>query len=128
MQSSALDAALSAQHCSSVARKQTMASLDDNHYTLLPEERAEASAARAARKYYCTMAALNFFETGAGAGLVKFSPLFLAARGLNTGQVGVVLALSMVAKFVGGLVFGRLADATNGVEISPRRASRKASI
>ena len=67
---------------------------------------------RRRRRYYVTMATLNFFETGAGAGLTKFFPVFLASRGLDTAQVGAVLALMQVGKFLGGLVFGRAADAT----------------
>ncbi|KAH8091121.1 hypothetical protein JL720_6004 [Aureococcus anophagefferens] len=91
-----------------------MASLEEPAYALLPEERAERDATRRARVDYAVMAWLNFFETGAGAGLTKFLPLFLAARGLDAAQVGAVLASTQVAKFAGGLVFGRLADATGG--------------
>ncbi len=42
------------------------------------------------RRYYWTMALLNLLETGAAAGVSKFTPLFLAARGLDVAEVGVV--------------------------------------
>ena len=61
------------------------------------------------RRYYWTMALLNLLETGAAAGVSKFTPLFLAARGLDVAQVGVVLAVAQVCRFLGGLVFGRVA-------------------
>ena len=64
------------------------------------------------RRYYWTMALLNLLETGAAAGVSKFTPLFLAARGLDVAQVGVVLAIAQVCRFLGGLVFGRVADTT----------------
>jgi predicted MFS family arabinose efflux permease len=64
------------------------------------------------RRYYWTMALLNLLETGAAAGVSKFTPLFLAARGLDVAQVGVVLAVAQVCRFLGGLVFGRVADRT----------------
>ena len=64
------------------------------------------------RRYYWTMALLNLLETGAAAGVSKFTPLFLAARGLEVSQVGVVLAVGQVCRFLGGLVFGRVADKT----------------
>ena len=64
------------------------------------------------RRYYWTMALLNLLETGAAAGVSKFTPLFLAARGLDVAQVGVVLAVAQVCRFLGGLVFGRVADKT----------------
>ena len=79
-------------------------------YALLEDE--AAARKRAARRYYATMSVLNFFETGAGAGLNKFTPLFLAARGLDAAEVGLVMAAMQVGKFAGGLVFGRAADAT----------------
>ena len=64
------------------------------------------------RRYYWTMALLNLLETGAAAGVSKFTPLFLAARGLDVAQVGVVLAVAQVCRFLGGLLFGRVADRT----------------
>ena len=64
------------------------------------------------RRYYWTMALLNLLETGAAAGVSKFTPLFLAARGLDVAEVGVVLAIAQVCRFLGGLVFGRVADKT----------------
>ena len=64
------------------------------------------------RRYYWTMALLNLLETGAAAGVSKFTPLFLAARGLNVAEVGVVLAIAQVCRFLGGLLFGRVADKT----------------
>ncbi|KAH8065020.1 hypothetical protein JL722_1916 [Aureococcus anophagefferens] len=73
-----------------------MASLEEPAYALLPEERAERDATRRARVDYAVMAWLNFFETGAGAGLTKFLPLFLAARGLDAAQA-VLLATNGAA-------------------------------
>lgn len=89
-----------------------MAAEDAAPYAMLPEERLEVEERRKARVYYWTMASLNFFETGSGAGLTKFLPLFLAARGLNAAQVGLVLGLMQAGKFGGGLAFGRAADRT----------------
>jgi predicted MFS family arabinose efflux permease len=73
---------------------------------------SEASKKQQQRRYYWTMALLNLLETGAAAGVSKFTPLFLAARGLDVAQVGVVLAVAQVCRFLGGLVFGRVADRT----------------
>ena len=64
------------------------------------------------RRHYWTMALLNLLETGAAAGVSKFTPLFLAARGLDVAEVGVVLAIAQVCRFLGGLLFGRVADKT----------------
>ena len=75
-----------------------------------PDESEEGKKQR--RRYYWTMALLNLLETGAAAGVSKFTPLFLAARGLDVAQVGVVLAIAQVCRFLGGLVFGRVADKT----------------
>ena len=48
------------------------------------------------RRYYWTMALLNLLETGAAAGVSKFTPLFLAARGLDVAQVGVVQCMNQI--------------------------------
>ena len=48
------------------------------------------------RRYYWTMALLNLLETGAAAGVSKFTPLFLAARGLDVAQVGVVQCITQI--------------------------------
>ena len=76
-----------------------------------PDDASEDSK-KQQRRYYWTMALLNLLETGAAAGVSKFTPLFLAARGLDVAQVGVVLAVAQVCRFLGGLVFGRVADKT----------------
>ena len=75
-----------------------------------PDESEEGKKQQ--RRYYWTMALLNLLETGAAAGVSKFTPLFLAARGLDVAQVGVVLAVAQVCRFLGGLLFGRVADKT----------------
>ena len=72
----------------------------------------ESEESKQQRRYYWTMALLNLLETGAAAGVSKFTPLFLAARGLDVAQVGVVLAVAQVCRFLGGLLFGRVADKT----------------
>ena len=78
-----------------------------------PEESTEHEESKQQqRRYYWTMALLNLLETGAAAGVSKFTPLFLAARGLDVAQVGVVLAVAQVCRFLGGLCFGRVADKT----------------
>ena len=78
-----------------------------------PEESTEHEESKQQqRRYYWTMALLNLLETGAAAGVSKFTPLFLAARGLDVAEVGVVLAIAQVCRFLGGLVFGRVADKT----------------
>ena len=103
-----------------------MATPEDAGYAPLPPSSdAPAAAAHEAqddadsedskkqqRRYYWTMALLNLLETGAAAGVSKFTPLFLAARGLDVAQVGVVLAIAQVCRFLGGLIFGRVADKT----------------
>ena len=48
------------------------------------------------RRYYWTMALLNLLETGAAAGVSKFTPLFLAARGLDVAEVGVVRCINQI--------------------------------
>ena len=48
------------------------------------------------RRYYWTMALLNLLETGAAAGVPKFTPLFLAARGLDVAEVGVVRCINQI--------------------------------
>ncbi|KAH8045459.1 hypothetical protein JL721_12607 [Aureococcus anophagefferens] len=92
-----------------------MASLEEPAYALLPEERAERDATRRARVDYAVMAWLNFFETGAGAGLTKFLPLFLAARGLDAAQAffgsssGTLIdAIAVVNMAGGGASYGSL--------------------
>jgi len=78
-----------------------------------PEESTEHEESKQQqRRYYWTMALLNLLETGAAAGVSKFTPLFLAARGLDVAEVGVVLAIAQVCRFLGGLFFGRVADKT----------------
>ena len=78
-----------------------------------PEDSTEhEESKKQQRRYYWTMALLNLLETGAAAGVSKFTPLFLAARGLDVAEVGVVLAIAQVCRFLGGLVFGRVADKT----------------
>ena len=86
---------------------------DESTRSDAPHENANAAPdAQQQRRYYWTMALLNLLETGAAAGVSKFTPLFLAARGLDVAQVGVVLAVAQVGRFLGGLVFGRVADTT----------------
>jgi len=86
---------------------------DESTRSNAPDENANAAPdAQQQRRYYWTMALLNLLETGAAAGVSKFTPLFLAARGLDVAQVGVVLAIAQVCRFLGGLVFGRVADKT----------------
>ncbi len=86
---------------------------DESTRSDAPDENANAAPdAQQQRRYYWTMALLNLLETGAAAGVSKFTPLFLAARGLDVAQVGVVLAVAQVCRFLGGLVFGRVADKT----------------
>ena len=86
---------------------------DESTRSDAPDENANAAPdAQQQRRYYWTMALLNLPETGAAAGVSKFTPLFLAARGLDVAQVGVVLAVAQVCRFLGGLVFGRVADKT----------------
>ena len=77
-----------------------------------PDDANSEESKKQQRRYYWTMALLNLLETGAAAGVSKFTPLFLAARGLDVAQVGVVLAVAQVCRFLGGLVFGRVADRT----------------
>ena len=77
-----------------------------------PDDADSEESKQQQRRYYWTMALLNLLETGAAAGVSKFTPLFLAARGLDVAQVGVVLAVAQVCRFLGGLVFGRVADKT----------------
>ena len=91
--------------------------LQDATATESPDEQPEESteheeSKQQQRRYYWTMALLNLLETGAAAGVSKFTPLFLAARGLDVAEVGVVLAIAQVCRFLGGLVFGRVADKT----------------
>ena len=52
------------------------------------------------RRYYWTMALLNLLETGAAAGVSKFTPLFLAARGLDVAEVGVVRCINQISRRV----------------------------
>ena len=86
---------------------------DESTRSDAPDENANAAPdAQQQRRYYWTMALLNLLETGAAAGVSKFTPLFLAARGLDVAQVGVVLAIAQVCRFLGGLCFGRVADKT----------------
>ena len=77
-----------------------------------PDDANSEESKQQQRRYYWTMALLNLLETGAAAGVSKFTPLFLAARGLDVAQVGVVLAVAQVCRFLGGLLFGRVADRT----------------
>ena len=45
----------------------------------------------------------EFAGAGGAAGISNFTPLFLAARGLDVALAGVVLAVAQVCRFLGGL-------------------------
>jgi len=61
-----------------------------------PDDVQSEESKRQQRRYYWTMALLNLLETGAAAGVSKFTPLFLAARGLDVAQVGVVQCINQI--------------------------------
>ena len=64
------------------------------------------------RRYYWTMALLNLLETGAAAGVSKFTPLFLAGRGVDVAEVGVVLAIAQVCPIPRRLLVASAASRT----------------
>ena len=61
-----------------------------------PDDADSEASKKQQRRYYWTMALLNLLETGAAAGVSKFTPLFLAARGLDVAQVGVVQCINQI--------------------------------
>ena len=66
-----------------------------------PEDSTEhEESKKQQRRYYWTMALLNLLETGAAAGVSKFTPLFLAARGLDVAEVGVVRCINQISRRV----------------------------
>ena len=71
----------------------TAGSNDDDE---APDDANSEESNKQQRRYYWTMALLNLLETGAAAGVSKFTPLFLAARGLDVAQVGVVQCITQI--------------------------------
>ena len=87
----ALPAGSNADHAPAVASNEAPDDVQSDESTVSDQESKKQQ-----RRYYWTMALLNLLETGAAAGVSKFTPLFLAARGLDVAEVGVVRCINQI--------------------------------
>ena len=89
--------------------------VESNNFRKNSSEMIDEDSAKESRAKYVkhqVLKALYFIQTGAGAGLIKYLPVYFEKLGRTEALIGWLLVTGQITNFVGGLFWGRLADKT----------------